>query len=60
MIPSNKYIYVGDNVDKDFIAPNELGWLSIGLMPNPSFIHYCNENDSSKHRRLFPYSEYYF
>tara|TARA_A100001015_G_scaffold284122_1_gene350180 strand:- start:5791 stop:6450 length:660 start_codon:yes stop_codon:yes gene_type:complete len=48
MIPSCKYIYVGDNIDKDFLAPNELGWLSIGLKPKPNFIHYYNENDSSK------------
>lgn len=42
-LPANKYVYVGDNVDKDFVAPNKLGWLSIGLMPKPSFIHYGNE-----------------
>lgn len=50
-IPADKYVYVGDNVDKDFIAPNELGWLSIGLMPKPSFIHYANELAVSKRKQ---------
>lgn len=50
-IPADKYVYVGDNVDKDFVAPNELGWLSIGLMPKPSFIHYANELGLSKRKQ---------
>src|SRR5690606_21953116 len=29
-----KYTYVGDNVLKDFISPNNLGWLTIGLCNN--------------------------
>ena len=30
-IPGSRYIYVGDNIAKDFIAPNSLGWKTIGL-----------------------------
>ena len=29
-----KYTYVADNVLKDFISPNNLGWLTIGLCNN--------------------------
>lgn len=25
----SRYLYIGDNPEKDFIAPNELGWLTI-------------------------------
>ena len=26
MFPDKKYIYIGDNINKDFITPNKLGW----------------------------------
>ena len=42
--PEKKYIYVGDNVEKDFIAPNKLGWISLCLTPNPDFVHQSNIN----------------
>ncbi|PNW26356.1 HAD family hydrolase [Formosa algae] len=34
-----QYIYVGDNVKKDFIAPNALGWHSVCLLDNGKNIH---------------------
>lgn len=34
-----EYIYVGDNVNKDFIAPNNLGWRTIGIMNDGRNIH---------------------
>jgi putative hydrolase of the HAD superfamily len=37
--PAAHYIYVGDNPTKDFIAPNALGWTTIGLAARPSNIH---------------------
>lgn len=37
--PQNKLFYVGDNSKKDFIAPNELGWTTIGLRDNGKNIH---------------------
>ena len=46
--PARKYIYVGDNIEKDFIAPNELGWVSLCLMPNPDFVHQNDLNDFPK------------
>jgi len=35
---ASKY-YIGDNVEKDFRAPNELDWVTIGLTPDDDNIH---------------------
>lgn len=35
----NDFVYVGDNVRKDFITPNRLGWRTIGLKDNGENIH---------------------
>ena len=37
--PANNYIYVGDNPLKDFLAPNQLKWITIGLRASPLNIH---------------------
>jgi len=42
-----EYIYVGDNPSKDFIAPNILGWLSIGIKGGDWNIHPQNINKSN-------------
>jgi putative hydrolase of the HAD superfamily len=34
-----EYVYVGDNVKKDFMAPNGLGWITICLLDNGKNIH---------------------
>ncbi len=34
-----RFIYVGDNPKKDFLAPNHLGWETVCLMDNGSNIH---------------------
>lgn len=34
-----KYVYIGDNPTKDFIMPNTLGWLTLGLRNNGDNIH---------------------
>jgi len=34
-----RYVYVGDNPRKDFKAPNELGWLTIGVRGNRRNVH---------------------
>ena len=39
-----RYYYIGDNVKKDFITPNKLGWLTICLLNNGENIH---KNDHS-------------
>ena len=36
---ATKYIYVADNPAKDFIAANDLGWLTIGLHGDTQNIH---------------------
>jgi putative hydrolase of the HAD superfamily len=38
----NKFIYVGDNVSKDFIAPNQLNWITICLLDNGKNVHIQN------------------
>ncbi len=37
--PNAKYVYVGDNVKKDFVTPNYLGWLTICLLDDGRNIH---------------------
>lgn len=44
-IAGKSYYYVADNLKKDFIAPNTLGWYSIALIDNGMNIHY----DSHRH-----------
>lgn len=38
-LQAKKFIYVGDNPQKDFVTPNQMGWLTIGLMDNGENIH---------------------
>jgi putative hydrolase of the HAD superfamily len=37
--PGANYAYVADNVSKDFICPNKLGWNTIGLLNDGTNIH---------------------
>lgn len=41
LYPNNDltFYYVGDNPDKDFIAPNELGWVTVCLLDDGRNIH---------------------
>ncbi|MBC6997974.1 HAD family hydrolase [Cytophaga sp. FL35] len=38
--PDCIYYYIGDNIRKDFISPNKLGWESIGIIDNGLNIHF--------------------
>jgi putative hydrolase of the HAD superfamily len=38
-MPAIRYVYVGDNLKKDFIAPNKLGWTTVCLRDNGRNIH---------------------
>lgn len=38
-IPANRYIYIGDNPKKDFVAPNALGWLTFCLRDQGKNVH---------------------
>lgn len=42
--PNSRYVYVGDNILKDFIAPNSLGWLTLGLRDDGRNIYPQNIN----------------
>lgn len=35
----DNYVYIADNPQKDFLAPNSLGWRTIGLRGNQTNIH---------------------
>ena len=37
--PAQHYIYVADNVQKDFVGCNPLGWISIGMRANDRIVH---------------------
>lgn len=37
--PGQEYFYVGDNITKDFVAPNQMGWTTIGLTRDEQAIH---------------------
>lgn len=38
--PEHNYLYMADNLRKDFVTPNKLGWNSIGLVDNGLNMHY--------------------
>ncbi len=38
-LETDEFFYVGDNVSKDFIAPNQLGWQTICLLDDGQNIH---------------------
>lgn len=37
--PNKNYIYIADNLSKDFLAPNDLGWKTFGLKNDGRNIH---------------------
>ena len=36
---THNFIYIGDNYKKDFISPNKLGWITIGILDDGRNIH---------------------
>jgi putative hydrolase of the HAD superfamily len=46
--PNCRYAYIADNLDKDFLAPNKLGWITVGLLDDGRNIRRTNSNDSVK------------
>ncbi len=36
---SASYVYVGDNLTKDFVSPNQLGWVTVGVLDCGKNIH---------------------
>ncbi len=49
----NHFVYVGDNTQKDFIAPNTLGWTTIGLIDDGSNIHPQKKIDSLHNPKIW-------
>lgn len=41
---AQNYVYIADNYNKDFIAPNQLGWRTIALSDNGLNVHSKKEN----------------
>lgn len=46
-MPTKRYIYVADNPKKDFVAPNRLGWKTIGVIGTEQNIHTQHHEDIS-------------
>lgn len=40
VFPDHSYLYMADNLRKDFIAPNKLGWRTVGLIDNGLNMHF--------------------
>ncbi len=38
-LESDEFFYIGDNISKDFVAPNKLGWQTICLLDDRQNIH---------------------
>lgn len=49
--PYKEYIYIGDNINKDFISPNKLGWETICLLDDGRNIH---SQDFSLEKEFLP------
>lgn len=47
---ASKFYYIADNLKKDFISPNALGWKSVGLIDNGMNIHFEGHCHSYKER----------
>lgn len=50
-ISGTQYYYIADNLKKDFVAPNYLGWKSIALLDNGKNIHFeANKYMDNQHQ----------
>lgn len=56
--PGRTYCYIGDNFEKDFIAPNKLGWMTIGFEENSHQIHPRSESLGSEYFPQFTISSF--
>lgn len=59
-LPGNEYYYIADNLKKDFIAPNVLGWKSVALIDNGRNIHYESYKFMEPENRPLKYITSYF
>ena len=49
--PDHGYLYMADNLRKDFIAPNQLGWKTVGLIDNGLNMHFDGHKYFDKEHR---------
>lgn len=49
---TEEYYYIGDNVSKDFVSPNQLGWKTIGVLDDGNNIHNQDFNKDAKYLPL--------
>jgi putative hydrolase of the HAD superfamily len=54
---TDEYFYIGDNVSKDFITPNSLGWQTVCLLDAGFNIHSQDFNKDSLHLPKFRISK---
>ncbi|WP_163929917.1 HAD family hydrolase [Paraferrimonas sp. SM1919] len=40
--PNKHYVYIGDNIKKDFVTPNKLGWQTVGILDSGKNVHSQN------------------
>ena len=54
-----EYWYIGDNINKDFIAPNRLGWKTVMIQRDGQLYQSCtaSSHDLSPHRIVTGFSE---
>lgn len=45
---ASRFVYIADNIKKDFLTPNALGWQTIGIRDNGFNIHTCQPSDVTK------------
>lgn len=50
---SRNYIYIGDNLNKDFVTPNRLGWTSICMLDRGQNVHKQNFNLTNEYLPQF-------
>jgi putative hydrolase of the HAD superfamily len=48
---ATNYYYIGDNISKDFIAPNKLGWQTICLVDSGKNIHHSSQYNLEKEKK---------
>lgn len=50
--PDKNHVYIADNIQKDFIMPNRLGWLTFGLKDEGQNIHSQSMETTHQHELL--------
>ncbi len=58
----SKNFYIGDNPEKDFYAPNAMGWVTVQLKDNGQNLHKQNRNlpkEFQAHHEIFSLNELY-